>query len=142
MPRLEVLPSHTWPTDGFSLMGLGVRVDDLAARLGVPLEEWEEDGLGPARGAFLRGEAGLVFLLREQRHAVERLGAEGPVVEVDAGHVARVGVALVRESVLRTLRLSAADVAWAQDPSAQAEASRVAESARVWRLRREGSADA
>jgi hypothetical protein len=47
---LELVDSYTWPNDGFPFAGLGLRMDDLASRLGVAVHTWHVDGLGPARG--------------------------------------------------------------------------------------------
>ena len=52
---MELLAAYTWPTGPVGLGSLTVRVDELAARLGVAIHAWEIDGLGPARGFGGRG---------------------------------------------------------------------------------------
>lgn len=45
---LELVDSYTWPNDGIPFAGLGLRMDDLATRLGVAVHTWDIEGLGPA----------------------------------------------------------------------------------------------
>ena len=88
---LELLTSYTWPTDVVPLGGLTVRINDLAARLGLPLQMWDVDGLGPARGFGGRLPSGWVVLLEELENAVKYHGAKGPSVYVDAAVLGAIG---------------------------------------------------
>ena len=38
---LELVDSYTWPNDGTPFAGLGLRMDDLASRLGVAVHTWD-----------------------------------------------------------------------------------------------------
>jgi len=85
---------------------LTVRVTDLAERFGFALIHYEDDGLGWASSMFVKLDSGRVALLTEHAHAVERLGAKGPAVEVDARDIAQLGVAPCVDEVLDGFRLS------------------------------------
>jgi hypothetical protein len=114
---LEPLSSYTWPTDGWPLAALSIRVDDLAARLGLSVLTWQEDGLGTARGVLCRLPSGRVFLLQELETKVQYYNAKGPDVYVDAGDVGDQGVEPMLNEVLDGLQLSRSDVNWLPDPT-------------------------
>lgn len=107
---IEPLTAFAWPTDGVPLAGLAVRVDDLAARLGVPVLAWDEDGLGPARGICCRVPSGRVYFLEELELAVMHQGARGPTVYVDAADLGAFGVGPLVAEVLAALGLSRSDL--------------------------------
>ena len=60
-PMIEPITTHRWSTDGCPFAALGVRVEELARRLGVSLQEWNVDGLGLARGFGFRVPSGRVW---------------------------------------------------------------------------------
>lgn len=132
---MEALTTHRWPTDEFPRASLGVRLGELARRCAFPTVAWEEDGLGAAEGIALRTQSGLVFLLRELRHAVEHLGSSGPDVLVDAEDVSTRGIKSIIDEILAALSLSRSDLTWIQDSSAQKEAADVTRCAREYRSR-------
>ena len=52
---MYVVPESEWVRGNFlPLAGAAINMDDVAARLGVSYEEYDEDGLGRARGQQLR----------------------------------------------------------------------------------------
>lgn len=110
---LEHLTSYTWPTTQFPLAGLCVRVDELAARLGVTIHTWVEDGLGPARGFGGRLPSGTVVLLEELETSIEHGYSQGPGVYVDASVMASVGPEALVAELLAELGLSRSDLEYA-----------------------------
>src|SRR5262245_31213819 len=123
---LEVLTSYTWPTGPVPLAALRVRVDDLAARLGVAVRAWDEDGLGPARGFGGRLPSGCVVLLEELQLAVQHHGAAGPAVYVDASELGTAGPEPLVVELLAALGLARLDLASVADEAAQRSAGELA----------------
>jgi hypothetical protein len=123
MAALTQLDSFRWPTMDFALARLDVRVDELAQRLGFRAEGWEEEGLGPARGAALRLPSGRPVVLQELQYEVVAGTSAGPDVLVDAAYLGTVGVAPFVAEVLTALELSPTALAWVQAAGAQAEAA-------------------
>jgi hypothetical protein len=115
----EPLTSFTWPTGGVPLAGLTIRLDDLAARLGVPVVAWDEDGLGPARGFGGRLPSGRVCFLEELELAVRHQGVRGPTVYADASDLGALGAEPLVAEVLGVLGLSRSDLAGVVGPEAQ-----------------------
>jgi hypothetical protein len=60
---------------------LKVRIDDLAARLGLRIDAWEDD-LGDIKGFAVIMPSGLWVLLEERQHTIDHMGALGPTIEV------------------------------------------------------------
>jgi hypothetical protein len=137
MPSLIQIDSPPWPSMEFALATLRVRVDKLARQLAFRVEAWEEEGLGPARGAALRLPSGRPVLLKELQLPIETGSSSGPDVWVDAADLGAVGVEQLLLEILGALQLSRGDVEWAQEPSAQGQAARQAEWARAYRTARE-----
>jgi hypothetical protein len=119
-PSLVKLSTHRWLTD-WPIAELNLRVDELLGRLGVTPDEWEEDGLGTARGALVRLSTGRVFLLQELAHAI-RLGRPGPTIAADVEDVAAFGPAPLIAEVLEALGLSRSHLSWEVKADAQASA--------------------
>ena len=117
--KLDVLASYTWPTAPVALGALSVRVDDLAARLGVAVHAWEVDGLGPARGFGGRMPSGAVILLEELELAVRHQGARGPSVYVDASQLVAAGPKPLAEELLSALALCPEELAGVVDEAAR-----------------------
>jgi hypothetical protein len=61
---------------------LNVRAYELADRFDYRLDEWEEDGLGEAKGFAVILPTGLWVLFEELQHNVERGMANGPTIYV------------------------------------------------------------
>src|ERR1051325_8592183 len=81
-----------------SVATLNLPVHRIATKIGFTPESWEEDGLGPATGFFIRLASGRVLLLRELEHAMKRLGAQGPTVWADIADLVELGTeGLVKE---------------------------------------------
>jgi hypothetical protein len=142
---IEALSEYRFPLDSMVLCSLRVRLDVIATRFDLPIYEWEEDGLGRARGLGCRLPSGLVFVLRELEHAVRHLGAAGPGVDVDVGVVATRGVASLVDEITNALQLSSAEVDWVEVAEAEEWAKQHAEFARQYlearRQRNQGAAE-
>jgi hypothetical protein len=133
---LEPLASYTWPTDAFPLATLNVRVDELAAPLGLPVLTWQENGLGAARGFGCRLPSGRVFLLRQLEDSVHHANARGLYVFVDAGEVGDRGIESMLMEVLAGLQLSRSQVSWLTEPAAQQSAAELAAKVRAAKSQR------
>lgn len=115
------LPTYRFPTMPEALACLAVRATVLAGRLGVALETWEEDGLGPAVGFVGRSAAGHVYLVAEHAHAVTHPGSRGPTVSADATALRDVGLVVLLGDMQAALELEAAEIEWTQPPTAVPE---------------------
>jgi hypothetical protein len=113
-----------WPTVQVPLASLGLRVDELATRLNLPVHAWYEDGLGPARGVGCRLPSGRLFLLEELQLAVRHQGSRGPTLYVDAADLTAGGVESLLEEILQALQLSRADLTWIMDRAGEEEVAR------------------
>lgn len=107
---LEIVTKYTWPNDPIPFAGLRIRVDDLAIRYGVAIQNWDVDGLGPASGFGFRLPSGRVYFLEELEHAVQFQGASGPCVYVDAAQLAEFDVEVLASEVSGALGLSRAKI--------------------------------
>jgi hypothetical protein len=83
-----------------------MRMDALAGALSIKTDEWEEDGLGLARGAWLKLSTGRVVLVYELAHSIDYLGARGPTVEVEAGEATALGLSRLTAEVKSELSLT------------------------------------
>src|SRR5690242_8557437 len=52
MDALTLVSEHSWDTTDFPLCQVSIPIDALAMRVGASVREWDEDGLGTARGFF------------------------------------------------------------------------------------------
>jgi hypothetical protein len=95
--------------EGVEVLRLAINLDELAARLGITLEDWEEDGFGPARGAFVRLPSHTVILVRELQYL--RRGDGGVDIIVDAGSLADRGLDLPSE-ICKSLQVLAPMILW------------------------------
>jgi hypothetical protein len=112
-----------FPTSPLWIATLRIRVDVLADRFGFKIEEWQEDGLGSARGFVCRLSSGRLVLIYELAHQVNVLGHPGPNVEMDTSDIARDGIDAPLREVLDAFGLTSADVEGKQnDKEAQARA--------------------
>ena len=100
-----------WPTEGVPLASTRRRAVELAQRVGAKLEDWEEDGLGPASGFALLTPAGRVVQVRELAHQVEQ-GWAGAGLDVDAADLLDLGVEALLTEVMDLFGLAAADLIW------------------------------
>ena len=105
------LTDHRFPSGiDEALVMLSLPMKEIASRVGLRVEVWDEDGLGTARGCWVPIRDGMVVLLRELDHAREHLGATGPVVWVDSGDAIAVGFDNLLQSTLDALSLSMEEV--------------------------------
>jgi hypothetical protein len=118
MFEVVTVTTYTWPNDGIPFAGLRIRVEELAARLGVAVHTWDIDGLGPAKGFGFRTASGRVYLLQELALAVQYHGATGPSLYVDAADLSTVGPAALADEVFATLGLAHSDVLFFADAAA------------------------
>lgn len=120
---------HQWQSGEFPLCTVNTPVVELAQRLGIPLAEWEEPGLGSATGFCCKLASGLLLLFEEFSHAREHLGATGPTVYVDASDLVEQGIDNLFTIVLADLGLSKHHVTWLQTDAGLREAEWVVQSA-------------
>lgn len=104
--------SHEWLSPETPLCELSVSVAELAAKVGIALHSWEEDGLGAFTGFACHLPSGPFALVQESEHAVKSLGAQGPAVLVEASELALHGVAALVTEVLASFGLQATHVTW------------------------------
>jgi hypothetical protein len=130
---LAQILEHRFPSGlGHPVCGLSIALDEIANAWGLQLQSWDEDGLGPARGAFICLPSGRIVLLRELAHAVRRLGSAGPDIEADGDDIASHGIAAIVDDVVQALGLSAEVTAWREDEAAQTTISDILS---AWRKR-------
>lgn len=111
----EQVADHRFPSGlDWALAVLGVDIAELAGRLGVEIERWEEDGLGTARGFFLRLPSGRVILLQQMDYVPES-GVAGVTILVDGGEAVHECHADLLRDVLTGLRLDESVVRWQPD---------------------------
>ena len=122
---IEPITTHRWSTDGYPFAVLGVRVDELARRLGVSLQEWNVDGIGPARGFGFRVPSGRVYLLEEVADSVRFYGARGPTVYVDAADLAGIGAERLVAEFVTELGLSRSEVTDIAGPAGEQRAAEI-----------------
>lgn len=110
MNSLSVLHEHTWTSTDFPLCQFGLSAAALGGRLHLPLQSWEEDGLGPASGFLCELPSGLVLLVQDFALA-PTLGAS---VHTDAADIAERGVQSLLLEVLKAFDLTTDVVTWEQ----------------------------
>jgi len=121
-----------WPSGvEWAVAELAIPVAALAEQLAVPLETWEEDGLGASAGVWLALAEGHPVLL------LERLAARAgcTTVWMDAGQASRAVPAAVIRAVLAATELSVERVSWRPEDDAawrQEGATLAARAARPW----------
>ena len=120
----QVSSDHRFPS-GFCwpIANLRTQVGDIAQRFGLTVEAWEEDGLGPASGMFIRLPSARVMLWRELEFAIEREAGEGLEVHADAGDLSTFGVEVLVAEALEALDLPPDAAAWVASDNAQRSAA-------------------
>ena len=112
---------NTWPGGAlYPVCTLRLPVAELAARVGVPLDAWEEDGMGDATGFCAQLAAGPWVLVTEYAHS-RREHQLGPALEVDATVLAHLGVARALALLQAEMGFGNEDLSWVS-PDGQAAA--------------------
>jgi hypothetical protein len=133
MTQITQILEHRFPSGAdWDIAGLSVSLDDLAARLGIELQGWDEDGLGAARGTFIRLPSGRIVLIRELAHVAKHLGWRGTDIVADAGDLVALGVGPLIDEVVSVFGLSDGVIAWAAGEDARRSAAEVLQ---AWRVR-------
>lgn len=110
--RVTQLADYRFSSPEIPILTVSVRGHEIAKRVGLTEETWEEDGLGPARGAIIRLPSGTVVLMRELDHAIERMGEKGPHFEAGVSDVVAVGLEALVSEILHSLALTRDAIAW------------------------------
>jgi hypothetical protein len=107
-----------WRAGEFPLASLTIRVDELAARLNLPLYREREDVGRTVRGFGGRLPSGRIFLLEEIGHPFDPTRSGDVVLTVDAADLAGQGAEPLLAEVLEALGLPRSDVAAVGPPGA------------------------
>ena len=137
-PRLTQLAEHRWPTVDWPIARLTVRLPEIAARNGLVLETWEEDGLGSTTGRAVRLPSGVVILLLERAHSISHFDVKGPDLYADATDAQRLSIEPLLAEALVALGLEQSHVEWRNRPPTEAEVAAFKESAAKFRMTRDG----
>jgi hypothetical protein len=126
MKSVQKIPCHHF-SSGFSVpIGhLGVRLNEIAEKVGLAPDSWEEHGLGRAVGMFIQLSSGRIVLLRELEHAVKYLGAPGPTIDADPTDVIAVGIEALLDEVVDSLALSRDAIHWSAGAEGERNAARM-----------------
>ena len=118
---VEKVTDYKFTSYDVPIVELRVRVSTIADQFGLTLDYWDEDGLGPACGMFIRLPSGLIVLLVELEHAVRHLGAAGPIIHAAATEVVEFGIEPLVSETLEGLKLGRDVIGWIapQEVSAQ-----------------------
>jgi hypothetical protein len=133
MTKVVQVYDYRFPNADFPIMRFQVRISEIARSLGLEIESWEEDGLGPARGMLLRLPTGRVVLFRELQHLIDHYREMGPYVHVDAAVIAEFGVEPLINEVLTSLDLPQQMVDWRASSEQQQTAIDFLKSAAAYR---------
>lgn len=104
------LSEHTWKSADFPLCQVSLSAANLADQLKLPLQTWDEDGLGPASGFLCQIPFGLVVLVQDFALAP----ALGASLHIDASDLAEQGVQLPLREILSAFSLAPDVVTWEQ----------------------------
>jgi hypothetical protein len=109
---VEQVHDYRFSTTDWPIATVRRRVAEIARPFNFRIDRWEEDGLGWAQGMLIRLASGRVILVLELEHLIERRGAKGPSIHIDAREFAEVGVDPLITEVLEALDLSRDDLDW------------------------------
>jgi hypothetical protein len=130
------LPKHHWATDAWLIARLALPLAEIAARNGLVVQGWVEDGWGPQTGCGGRLPSGIVILLVETAHMISRGTARGPDILADATDAYRVGTKQLLSEALSALGLAASDVEARNRAPTEKEVASLQEMADEFRRRR------
>lgn len=114
----------------------GARLDALAARVGLPIERYDEDGLGPSASMGAVLPSGVVIVLTERDHMIEHFGMTGPYLEADTADVAARSAAVIFAEALTTFGLGREHVDHEPAGDTAAQAAAQLEQLRAWQASR------
>ena len=111
-----------FPNGEWHLASVPKRVSDIAQGLHTSIEEFVEEGLGPARATSTRLSTGEPVTFMEHTYAL----AMGTLVLVDAGDFLARGLDGMLVDALRAAHCGPSDLLWTQgdDPETKGEAAR------------------
>jgi len=108
------LPRYVWKSAEFPLCELSISALELATLLGISLETWDEDGLGPALGFTCKLQSGLAILAQELEYVSEKAGAPRTTVLIESCELVELGVERALLDILSAFELSKERVTWFQ----------------------------
>jgi hypothetical protein len=120
MPQAVEPGTLLFPVGEVPLLTLRGSAAELLSPFGIPLHEWEEDGLGRARGAGVRLPSGCGILLTELLDAPRPPDGGQVTVDVAMEDLARLGGDRLADEILAALRLGRGHVAWMMDEVGEA----------------------
>lgn len=109
---VEKISDYRFTSPDVPIVELRVRVATIADQFGLTLDHWDEDGLGPACGMFIRLSSGVIVLLTELEHAIRHHGAAGPIVHAGASEVVEFGIEPLVSETLESLKLGRDTIGW------------------------------
>jgi len=112
----------------FPLCTIHTSIFELSERLQIPLESWEEPGMGEAHGFGCRLASGAIVVLVELDHARKHFGC-GPDIYVEASELVDRGIEVVLNETLAGLALSRESVTWLQNEEGRQAAKLVVQAA-------------
>lgn len=111
--KIRQVANYRWPSGGEQPIGqLRIPLSDVAQRIGLKLEQWDEEGVGPARGAWCRLPSGRVVQLYELSQK------PGINVSADLSDVSHFGSVNLLLEVMKALKLDVKAVSWVQSERA------------------------
>jgi hypothetical protein len=122
---ISQISEYRFTSPEMPILSVSMPLAEIADRFGFTMEAWEEDGLGPACGVFVRFPSERVMFLRELKHAIAHLGAVGPTVWVDASQIAAFGVEPLVTEFLESFGLQRYALSWVASDDSRGVAAQV-----------------
>lgn len=118
--RIKQPSLYRWPSgECISIGGLSIRLNEIAERHELTVENYTEDGLGRMSAIGCEFPSGLVVLLEESEYAIECLNAKGPALFADLKLSVTRGMESIRLEVLHELGLGPDDVDWLREQNSE-----------------------
>ncbi|WP_369980094.1 hypothetical protein [Xanthomonas bundabergensis] len=112
----------------FPLCTIQTSIFELSERLQIPLDSWDEPGMGDAHGFGCRLASGAIVVLVELDHARKHFGS-GPTVYVEASQLIEYGIEVTLNETIASLLLSRESVTWLQTEEGRQAAEEVVQAA-------------
>ncbi|MBB4125821.1 hypothetical protein GGR77_001092 [Xanthomonas translucens] len=112
----------------FPLCTIQTSIFELSERLQIPLDSWEEPGMGEAHGFGCRLASGAIVVLVELDHGRNHLGS-GPTIYVEASQLVEHGIEVTLSETIAGLLLSRESVTWLQTEEGRLAAKLVVQAA-------------